>query len=239
VETKTYFITGANSEIGAEICRIVLASGHSVLATFHSKRDRLYALKSEFSNLTMIKADFRDQSCVETLVAEKRDILCRVDAFISCAAARNDVSYGEISSEDLLEHFKVNVLPHVLLVQFFGPFMEQRNWGRIVICSSIGVKFGGGDDSFCYSLSKFAGELIPKAASKWSVSNVLYNVVRVGVTHTDSLAKIGQSRLADRANLIPLKRLALPHEIAKAVYWLASSDNTYITGQNISVSGGE
>jgi len=67
----------------------------------------------------------------------------------------------------------------------------------------------------------------------------LYNVVRVGATHSDSLTKIGQRRLAERANLIPIKRLALPHEIAKSVYWLASTDNTYITGQTISVSGGE
>jgi len=239
MERKTYFITGANSEIGAAICRVALASGHSVLATFHSKRDRLFDLRSEFSNLTMIEADFRDQSCIEKLIVNKRDILCGVDAFISCAAVRNEVPYGKISSDDLLDHFKVNVLPHVLLVQFLGPFMEQRSWGRIVICSSIGVKFGGGDGSFCYSLSKFSGEFIPRAATKWSASNVLYNIVRVGATQSDSLKKIGQRRLAERANLIPIKRLALPHEIAKSVYWLASTDNTYITGQTISVSGGE
>ena len=49
-------------------------------------------------------------------------------------------------------------------MQFLGAQMALKQWGRIVIGSSIGVKFGGGDDSYCYSLSKMASELIPKAA---------------------------------------------------------------------------
>ena len=109
----------------------------------------------------------------------------------------------------------------------------------MVIGSSIGVKFGGGDDSYCYSLSKIAGELIPKVAKNWSAFDVLVNVARIGVTDTEALRAIGDSGVMARSKLIPMKRLAQPEEMASTIYWFASEQNTYVTGQVIPISGGE
>ena len=63
------------------------------------------------------------------------------------------------------------------------------------------------------------------------------NSIRPGVTNTQFYNKIGKS-LDDRLGLIPLKRAAEAVEIAESIYFLAAS-NTYITGQLLSVTGGE
>ena len=67
--------------------------------------------------------------------------------------------------------------------------------------------------------------------------NVLVNVVRIGVTNTDSMRKT--LKLNPRQKLIPMGRAASPEEIANHLIWLNSSENTFITNQVISISGGE
>jgi len=236
---KTYLITGANSDIGAEVCRMALQSGNRVIALYHVNRSRLDGLSEYGDALTPVVSDFTSGCGVEGFISDNKHILKGVDSFVSLAAMRDKVQFGEITAGDLMDHFSANVIPHVLLMQFLGPYMVDRGWGRILVGSSIGVRFGGGDDSYCYSLSKYAGELIPKIAKKWSASNVLTNIVRIGITDTKAFRSIGTDRVLSRSNLVPMQRLAQPKEIADSIYWLASEQNTYITGQTIAVSGGE
>ena len=117
--------------------------------------------------------------------------------------------------------------------------MSKKGWGRIVVSSSIGVNFGGGERTYCYSITKYASELIPSIAKKWSENNVLVNVVRIGATNTEKFREIGKQEIENRRKLIPMQRLAESKEIGKAIYWLGSDENTYITGQIIPISGGE
>ena len=51
-----------------------------------------------------------------------------------------------------MEHYTVNTIPLVLTIQELGNTMSDNGYGRIVIGSSIGIKFGGSNNSFCYSL---------------------------------------------------------------------------------------
>jgi len=240
MKPDTTLITGANSDIGASLCRHLLGSGGRVLALYHNSANRLEPLVAEFGQcLHIIKIDFSNEEAVTEFIERYRSSLDQVDAFVSLAAHRHDVAYGEITSNELIDHFIINVVPVVLLTQHLGESMASRGWGRIVIGSSIGVKFGGGDNSFCYSLTKFASELIPKAAKRWSESDVLTNVVRIGVTDTEAYRTVGDDEIKIRAGLIPMKRLAHPDEISEFIAWLLSSHNTFITHQVIGVSGGE
>lgn len=149
---------------------------------------------------------------------------------------RNSVEYGQISISDLNDHFSVNTIPIVLTIQVLGKSMSNNGYGRIVIGSSIGVKFGGGKNSYCYSLTKYASEMLPQISREWVASNVLSNVVRIGVTDTVSM---DNQNLIQRSQLIPIKRPAKPNEIANFLVWLGSERNTYISNQLIPISGGE
>ena len=172
---------------------------------------------------------------MKVLVEERKN---EIDSFIALAALREEIPYEKTSRKDLMKHFEVNVVPTVFIVQKLGESMSQRGWGRIVIGSSIGVKFGGGISSFCYSFTKHCSEFIPNIAKKWSQNNVLYNVLRIGVTESSSMHKSGKD-LKQRKKLIPMQRAAQPEEVANQIHWFASKENTFVTNQIIAISGGE
>ena len=117
--------------------------------------------------------------------------------------------------------------------------MLKNKWGRILNCSSIGVKFGGGKNTFNYSLSKHCLEFIPNSYKDWASLNVLINNLRIGVTNTKLHKRILKRNLKERVKLIPMKRMAKTEEIASYIFSLISEQNTYITGQTLSISGGE
>ena len=117
--------------------------------------------------------------------------------------------------------------------------MKKKKYGRILNISSIGVKYGGGETSYEYSLSKHLLEFNPKYLRELSKSNILSNVLGVGVTNSKIHKKIKNKNLKSKINLVPMKRAANTDEIADMVYYLASDKNTFITNENITIAGGE
>ena len=234
---KWTLVTGASSDIGLETVKILLQEKEFVWCIHRGKSRNLNELKKQYSNnLHISKYDFLEQSELESYIDEIKERKHQIKSFISLASLRRNVEYGEISIADLNDHFFVNTIPSVLAVQELGEAMSEQGYGRIVIGSSIGVKFGGGIKSYCYSLTKFASELLPQISKSWVASNVLSNIVRIGVTDTTSMQN---ENLVQRCNLIPIKRPATPFEIATFLAWLGSNKNTYISNQLIPISGGE
>ena len=89
------------------------------------------------------------------------------------------------------------------------------------------------NNSFCYSLTKYASRLIPSIAKKWSVGGILTNVVRIGIGVTDTGKFFEMDRINTKVELTPVRLRLLVNlaEISKAICWLASKENTYIFGQ--------
>ena len=117
--------------------------------------------------------------------------------------------------------------------------MEKLKFGRILDLSSIGVKYGGSKFTYNYSFSKHALEYIPSFFKNLTKKNILTNILRVGVVNTKMLKKIKGKNIKKRKKLIPIKRLATTKEISDTIYNLASEKNTYISGEKITISGGE
>ena len=230
-------VTGANSDIGAKLCHYFLDNGDNVIAMVNTSSDNLEILSNRLSEI--VKLDFSNSDNVENFIKNRDELLSSIDIFISLASVRKSVNYGSISSSDLISHFTINTVPTILLIQYLGNSMSKKGWGRIVVGSSIGVKFGGGMDTYCYSVTKYATELIPSVSKQWSENNVLVNIVRIGVTDTRKFREIGEDKIEKRVKLVPMQRLAKVEEIAKSIYYLGSAENTYITGQIVAVSGGE
>lgn len=237
---RTVLITGASSDIGLAAARRYLAAGWRVIGHYRTLRPELAALMAEAgSAFEGWQADFADTAALEAKLATEPAFFTRADALVNLAAALPAQRFEETSAAEILSVLAVNLLPGLLLMRLMGPAMAERGFGRIVHASSIGVKFGGGGDSFSYSLSKHAQEFIPSAARKWAAANVLVNVLRIGVTDTRTHEHIPGKNMAQRAALIPAKRMATPDEIAGSIFWLGSEENGFTSAQVIAASGGE
>ena len=148
-------------------------------------------------------------------------------------------SFKSFNLKNAYTSLKVNSLIPFLIIQKIIKSMIKNRWGRIVQTSSIGVKFGGGKYTFNYSLSKKLNEFIPSDYKEWAKKNILINVLKIGVTNTKIHNKIHKKNIRKRINLIPINRMAEPIEIANTIEFLLSEKNTYITGETITISGGE
>ena len=116
---------------------------------------------------------------------------------------------------------------------------EKNNWGRIVnitsIWSSVTKEYRAS-----YSSSKFAldGMTVALAAEVASMG-ILANSVAPGFIDTDLTRKVlGDKGIQEIKNIIPIKRLGKPNEVASFISFLVSEENTYISGQNIMIDGG-
>lgn len=234
------FVLGASSDIGIEVCKKFISQGWDVVAQYRTPNEKINALITGCNaNIKLLKLDLMDLVNNEKILDIYDDLILTADSFVNCAGAYNPLNFEKISAINLIEHFQLNVIPSILIEKKLIPQMISNKFGRILNISSVGIKYGGGSQSFGYSLSKHAVEFMPGEFKKWAKDNVFINTLRVGVTNTKFHKLDPNKNIRKRIELIPVNRMAEPDEIAKMIWNLASTENTYITGQTITISGGE
>ena len=117
--------------------------------------------------------------------------------------------------------------------------MKKKKWGRVLLASSIGTKFGGGKLTFAYSVSKYLNEFFPSIYKDFYKYNIMINALKIGVTDTKLHFKDKNKNMKRRIKLIPINKMASTYEVAEYIYFLCSEKNTLITNQVINISGGE
>jgi NAD(P)-dependent dehydrogenase (short-subunit alcohol dehydrogenase family) len=237
---KKLLITGANSSIGYAACKKYLKSGYEITALYNNSSN--YVDKLIVEHGCKIKAhsiNLNDAHQLSEFIKNNQDCLSNISVFVHLAAIHKEIEYENLTAYDLIEHFTVNMVSLFILTQFFSKTMSKNLYGRIVVASSIGVKYGGGSISYAYSLSKHASEFFPNMHRKWSQNNVLINAIRIGATNTDHIKSLGDKKNKHRVSMIPMRRFAEPSEIANEIYHLGSINNTFTTGQVVTVAGGE
>jgi len=239
VTMRQVLITGASSDIGVATCKKYLAEGFRVIGHFNKGQDSFFDLVKTSSNMRSLQVDLSDSRSVEQTLSKHKDLLQKTDILINMAAIFRAKPFSDITATDIIETMSVNLIAALLFMRFITPEMISRKWGRIVNISSIGVKFGGGSTSFCYALSKHSLEFLPADYKSWAANNVFVNTLRVGVTDTKFHKNDPSKDLNRRIEMIPAKRMASADEIANAIFWLGSNQNTFTSGQVISISGGE
>ena len=236
---KTVFVLGASSDIGCEACQQFLASGYQVIGHFNQgATDRFNKLQG-MEHFIAVQQDLSHPKAINSLIQNHSELFETVDIFVNAAAFMAPQDYFDITEQDILKTIQVNFLPSLLLTQYFVPLMRKKQWGRILHLSSIGVKFAGGKTNYSYSLSKHMLEFLPINYKDWAADNVLVNVLRVGVTDTRIHANKKETDFSHRLNQIPMKRAATTTEMAKSIFNLSTEANTFMTGEIVTVAGGE
>ena len=121
------------------------------------------------------------------------------------------------------------------------PGMQAAGWGRIV---NVAARSGlvGTARSTHYAAAKAAIiGLSASLAKELGPDGILVNTVAPTqiLTVKEGIPSIPDERAAEMAKSIPLRRLATPEDLAALVVWLGSAANTYVTGETISLTGGD
>lgn len=229
---KTVFITGASRGIGAALARAFRAEGARVIGTRTGAAGDDGGMCHEW-----IAADFARMDDIRFCADEVRR--CAPDIIINNAGINKIGSFADIDPEDFLRVQQVNVLAPFLLCQAAVPRMKGRGWGRIVNIASVWGKVSKKYRA-PYSASKFALDGLTVAlAAEHTADGILANCVSPGIIDTELTQRVlGEDGIRAMISSIPSERLGQADEIARFVLWLASEENTYLTGQNLAIDGG-
>ncbi len=237
---KNVLILGASSDIGIEVIKFFVKKKYFITAHCNSNNKSLNQICKNYRKIKIIKKDFLELNDIELDKICKQKFNLQYSIFINLVGYMEKKTYLKSDLKSLIKSIKINSLIPALILKNVLKKMVKGNYGRILNCSSIGVKFGGGVNSFNYSFSKHASEFIPSIFKKLAKKNIIYNNLRIGFTNTKIHKNIKNNiELKKRISLIPLKRAAEKKEIAEYIYFLVSQKNSYMTNQIISVSGGE
>ncbi len=237
---KNILILGASSDIGIELIKFLIKKEYNITAHCNQNFKQLQKLKKK-NNIKIIKKNFSKLNDKNIKGVCTKYFNENYGCFVNLIGYTDQKSYLNSNINSLIKILSINTIIPMFVLRHILKKMVKKKYGRIVNGSSIGVKFGGGENSFNYSLSKHLLEFIPNTLRKLASKNIIINNIRIGVTDTKIHKKLKRNKsfLKKRISLIPTGRLASKKEIAEYIYMLLNEKNSFMTNQTVTVSGGE
>jgi NAD(P)-dependent dehydrogenase (short-subunit alcohol dehydrogenase family) len=240
LDGRTAVVTGASRGIGAATARALDRAGAQVaLVARDAEALADVASKLEHKGL-IIQADLRDGGSPAAIARQVLDDFGAVDVLVNNAAAAARLSTVETDAAVIDQVLAVNVRAPLLLIAAFIPALAAGGHGSIINLSSVSGLVGTPNRA-AYAASKGAIDAATRSlAIELGPSGIRVNSVAPGVVDTALWAKnkaipgVVESIEAQT----PLRRWAVPDDIADVVVFLAGDAARFITGETISVDGG-
>ena len=228
--SRVVLITGGSRGIGLACAKRFAELGDRVAITYNSSPPppEFFGVKCDVTNSEEVDAAF-------TAVEEH---FGPVEILVSNAGVTKDTLLLRMSEADFTAVIDANLTAAFRVVKRATPKMLKARSGRIILMSSVvGLLGSAGQANYAASkagLVGFARSLARELGSR----SITVNVVAPGPVSTDMTAALGEDRLKELTDAVPLNRMASPEEIAGVVAFLAGTDGGYITGAVIPVDGG-
>lgn len=241
-EKKVALITGASRGIGKAIAKKFAKNDYNLVINYTSEKTDLNSLGEEFKeygiDILFVKADVSKFEECEELVKKAIEKFGKIDVLINNAGITRDNLLMRMKEEDFDSVINVNLKGVFNMTKNVVPIMMKKRNGKIVnISSVVGVAGNAGQSNYSASKAGIIG-FTKSMAKELASRNIYVNAVAPGFIATDMTDVLSES-VKDNINAqIPLKRMGSADEVAQVVYFLASEESSYITGQVINVDGG-
>ena len=227
---KTVLVTGGVRGIGKSVATAFMKKGYRVCVTYsHDEESATIAREEGFE---VYKSDV----AVEGDVVQLFQKIGKVDILVNNAGVCLLKQIQDVTYEEFHKVMSVNVGGAFLCVREAAKGMIDRQSGLIVNVSSVWGEVGGSCESV-YSASKAALIGFTKALAKelgWS--GIRVNCVSPGVIDTKMNAHFSKEEMDALKEEIPMGRLGVGEDVAKAILYL--EENDYVTGIDLPINGG-
>jgi len=254
LKNKTAFVSGSTQGIGFAIARGLLVEGATVIINGRTQQrvdNAVKELKSKVpgANVTGIAADFSNAADVKKLTGQLPD----VNILVNNAGIFEIKPFTEITDDDWLRFYEINVLSGVRLSRHFLPKMIARNWGRIIFISSESA-INIPEEMIHYGMTKTAQLSISRGLAELTKgTGVTVNAVLPGPTRSEGVEEFVK-QLAAAQKVTPqeaeqnffktvrptslLQRFTSVEEVANLVTYVASPLSSGTNGTALRVDGG-
>ena len=243
MERKVALITGGSRGIGKAIAKKFAKEGYDIVINYVSESAELGKVKEEMIenrnvDILFVKADVTNYNGCEEMIKEVINKFGRIDVLVNNAGITKDGLLMRMKEEDFDKVIEVNLKGTFNVTKNVIPYMMKQRSGKIVNISSV-VGIGGNAGQANYAASKAGIIGFTKSVAKELASrNILANCVAPGFIKTDMTDVLSDAVKENINKQIPLNKMGEADEVANAVYFLASEENTYITGQTLNIDGG-
>ena len=243
LKNKSVLITGGSRGIGEACVRLFSEAGASVGFTFKAGKksaDRMLEELSSKSKVKAFKADLMNEVEIKDTVSSFEDQFGKIDILVNNAGIWKEAEVSKMTIDEWEETLKINLTAAFLFTKYAVPGMKNNRSGKIINIASTAGQRGeafhshyaaskGGMISFTKSLAAELGEY-----------NINVNCVAPGWVMTDMTKESLNDKIIFEkvCNDIPLKKIAMPEEVAGPILFLASELASHITGEILNVNGG-
>ncbi|WP_026782211.1 3-oxoacyl-ACP reductase FabG [Pleomorphomonas koreensis] len=237
---KTAIVTGGSRGIGKGIALRFGEAGLNVLVVSRSEADAAAVAGAIGPNASGLAADVSTPEGCAAMAAAAVERYGSIDVLCANAGIFPAARLSEMTAADFDHVIATNLRSTFLSVSAVLPAMTAAGGGRIILTSSITGAITGYPGWAHYGASK-AGQLgfMRTAAIELAPKGITVNAVLPGNILTEGLEGVGADYMAKMEASIPMRRLGTVADIANAALFLASEEAGYITGQTITVDGGQ
>jgi acetoacetyl-CoA reductase len=239
MKNKLAIVTGGTRGIGAEISIELKKNGYEVVANY-SSNDQSAENFYKKTGIEVAKWDVSNyQQCLDNVQNIEQKFNRNIDILINNAGITRDTMLHKSTKQQWDEVINTNLSSCYNMSYAVIKQMRENNFGRIVSISSINALSGQmGQTNYAAAKAGIIG-FSKSLALESAIKGITVNVIAPGYTETDMTNKIDPTILQAIISHIPMKRLASPEEIARGVLFLVAEEASFITGQVISINGGQ
>jgi citronellol/citronellal dehydrogenase len=246
LQGKVAVITGGGTGIGAATARLFAARNAAGVVLAARTAEQLDAVAGEInagdsSRAVAVPTDVKDEDSVVALVTRTIEEFGRIDILVNNAGGTRMGPLEDLPTRAWDSTFSLNVRGPFIATREVGQHMIRQGSGVIVNVSSgagvSGVRYGAG-----YSAAKSALQMFTRVtAAEWGRYGIRANCVAVGLVASERAVDAWEVAGIDPDVLqsgIPLGRVGEPIDVARAIFYLASDESSYVSGETFSVNGG-
>ena len=250
---KNAIITASSKGIGKSIAEYLLNEGCNVTIC-SSNKSNIKSAADELQQKTgkapfFGVCDINNEEDISEIIKLAEDHFGAVDILVNNCGGPVPGIFEQLNDSDWESAVTQVLMSVVRMTRGVLEGMKNKKWGRIINITSLSVKQPVDNLLLSNSLRSAVTAFAKTLSNDVGKHNITVNNVAPGYTKTSRLDELAIVRgkasgktpdeiLNEMANLVPLKRLAMPEEIAAMVAFLASEQAGYITGTTIQVDGG-
>lgn len=234
-------VTGASSDVGAELIRKISGNYGKIWAHYHSSEEKVLALRRELGDVICpIRADFSDAGSTQSMIDEITASGYLPDHVVHFSApkARN-LQFHKTSWDDYQRELDTSLRSITEILQAFLPKMAKKKSGKVVFMLSAYVCGVPPKFQSIYVTTKYALlGLMKSLSAEYAAKGITVNAVSPEMIETKFLSELPELIVAQNSQQSPLGRNLRPEDVVPTIQFLLSPASDAMTGQNVAITGG-